>query len=114
MKETNYKIGLNAEERAIDYITQKGYIILEKRYKTKFGEIDIIVADNKSIVFIEVKHRKKIELSYYAISEKSKQRIIDSANFYISQNHLDADLEYRFDAILLDNYNIEHIENIFS
>ena len=60
-KKYNKKIGSFGEMLVITYLENMNYEILDKNYKTKFGEIDIIAKDNEEYVFIEVKTRKSNE-----------------------------------------------------
>lgn len=108
---SNYTVGINVELFAVQYLQDLGYEILAQRYKTKYGEIDIIARQDDTTVFIEVKFRKYIVASREAISVKQQQRIRDSAELFI----LDCpNINYRFDAILFDKLGkLEHIENAF-
>ncbi|HZJ76194.1 MAG TPA: YraN family protein, partial [Oscillospiraceae bacterium] len=53
----NRRVGLIGEELAANYIRNKGYDVLERNYRTKLGELDIIAANQGIIIFIEVKTR---------------------------------------------------------
>jgi putative endonuclease len=106
--QTRYKIGIDAEELAASYLIGKGYTILHRRYKTKYGEVDIIAESSNCLVFVEVKSKKHdVE---YAISDKQTQRVSDAASMYLAENPTNKDC--RFDAILISQTNINHIENI--
>lgn len=96
---------------AIKYLENKSYTVIAHRYKTKYGEIDVIAKKCHTIVFFEVKYRKKIEQAAYAISERQKQRIINCSKIYIQENMLE-DYDFRFDVILINQATIIHLENI--
>ena len=55
MKQFNLQKGSRGEEEAARYLGQKGYQILERNHRTKFGELDIIASDKETLVFVEVK-----------------------------------------------------------
>jgi len=67
--------GRRAEYFAASALVLKGYSILELRYKTPMGEIDIIARRGKLIAFVEVKARASIEDAVNAITHKARQRI---------------------------------------
>lgn len=109
--------GQKGEELACEYLINKGYIILEKNWRYKHLEIDIIAEKENVIIVVEVKYR-----SYTAYGEpevfvnKQKQKfLIEAINQYIYQK--DIDKEVRFDIIAIskkkDNYSIHHIEDAF-
>lgn len=114
-------IGYYYESLAVNYLTKKcGYKILERNYRTKFGEIDIVAVDkkNNTIVFTEVRYRKdnsygspKETVSFY-----KQKRIGLTALLYI-KSCLDKkykNFSFRFDIIsFTEAHNIEHIKNAF-
>ena len=55
MKSNNKVIGNRGEELATEYLQKKGYKIIERNFRTRFGEIDIICSDGPTLVFVEVK-----------------------------------------------------------
>ncbi len=98
----NKEIGNLGEEIATKYLIDSGYVILQRNYMSRFGEIDIIAKDIKSkeLVFVEVKSRtnnlygKPID----AIDMKKLNHICKTANQYIFLNHLEKE-NIRIDAI---------------
>ena len=71
------EIGKKGEEKVADYLKSKGYIILKRNYKDRFGEVDIIAQNEEYIVFVEVKTRSEnaIVSGFEAVNSK-KQRLI--------------------------------------
>ena len=71
------EIGRIGEEKVADYLKAKGYIILKRNYKDRYGEVDIIAQNEENIVFVEVKTRNKnaIVSGFEAVDFK-KQRLI--------------------------------------
>lgn len=107
-------IGKNYEQIAVKYLKDLGYKIIEQNYRLlPIGEIDIIVKDKKTLVFVEVKFRQNKD--YGNPSEfvnKSKQlKITKTALYYIKINSIKSDI--RFDVISICNDDIEHIKNAF-
>jgi len=106
-----YSLGLNAEKVVCDYLVNLSYEILEQRFKTPYGEIDIIARKDNVLVFIEVKARSKFE-HFEILSIRQIKRILQAANYYLSfKSSLNFD-QIRFDLILLNQTQIlNHIEN---
>jgi putative endonuclease len=98
-----YKFGLIAEVFARLYLRIKFYKILAKRYKSPFGEIDIIAKKNNQIIFIEVKARENIGLMDF-ISARQQRRINKSAEYFISSKPKYRNYNIRFDAIIMNRY----------
>lgn len=96
------KIGKLGEEIAVKYLKQDGYYILERNYRNKFGEIDIIAAKNSYTIFIEVKSRtseKYLKLNqslYYNQISKLKKAAI----YYFAEKRIHLN-SIRFDLITL-------------
>lgn len=109
-------IGNLGESLAKDYLEEKGYKFLERNYSWGLGEIDLIMAYEKMIVFVEVKLRKN---DFYGrprdfVTPNKQIKIINTAENYMKSKGLE-DFQPRFDVveILTDNKYIEHIENAF-
>lgn len=113
------KTGKVGESLAKEYLINKGYKILLTNYKNAIGEIDIIASINNIVVFVEVKTssslnfgRPKERINYYKVG-----KIKNVATLYLKQKGLLNKVLVRFDCIEiigdLQDYEIEHIENIF-
>ena len=109
--------GTKGEEMAADYLTNKGYEILEKNWRFKNLEADIIAIIAKTLVVAEVKTRKS---NYFGepetfVNKQKQSNLIKTANEYIQRNNLD--LEVRFDIISIivgsNEMKINHIEDAF-
>tara|TARA_B100001971_G_C17928557_1_gene401483 strand:- start:77 stop:430 length:354 start_codon:yes stop_codon:yes gene_type:complete len=98
-KQTSYTKGLVAEKMSAMFLRLKGYRVLEARYKTKFGEIDLIVKKGKTIAFVEVKARQDKAKALEAISQKAQKRIMNAALMYIAEHPEYVDFEMRFDVM---------------
>jgi len=109
-----FKLGLSAESRAAMFLTAKAYRILARRWKTPFGEIDIIARRRRALVFVEVKARANLDDAVEAVTERGKQRIIAAAEFWLSSHPDDAQCFIRFDVILVAPGKLpRHIANAF-
>ncbi|MGO5073080.1 YraN family protein [Clostridium sporogenes] len=117
----NKDIGSFGETIAADYIKNCGYIILEKNFRCKLGEIDIIAKDKNFIVFIEVKTRYGCIYGSpsEAITFKKQNKIYKTAQLYIIKKAIYNKFYFRFDVIevilntLNSNYSVKLIKNAF-
>jgi putative endonuclease len=116
---THNDFGKEAENKAVEFLKEKGWTILKRNWHFQKAEIDIIAKDLNSneIVIVEVKARKGIPLinPEEAVTKSKRSLLVKAANEYIVSNELD--IETRFDIISLykisDQWKIEHFENAF-
>jgi putative endonuclease len=109
-----FRLGVSAESRAGFFLLAKAYRIVARRYRTPFGEIDIVARRRRALVFVEVKARDTIDEAAAAVSERGKRRIVDAAQFWLAQHPGDVNAEIRFDVILVAPGKIpRHIANAF-
>lgn len=111
----NKETGRLGENIARMFLLENGYSILESNYNTKFGEIDIIAMDGKTVVFIEVKTRRGVNYGYprEAVDKYKQLKIKNMAEYYILVKKL-ANVPVRFDIIevFLDKDNNAKSVNI--
>jgi len=117
MKSKNIHKGKSGEKIALKYLKEKGYNILAKNYKTNLGEIDIIISNADTLIFVEVKTRedtKFLDRPAEAITAFKCKKINQVAAQYMSRFQL-RHVPVRFDVIeiYLVGGQIEHIENAF-
>ena len=113
----NIILGKQGEEQAVNYLQNNGYIILDKRWKHKRFEIDIIAKNHNTLIFLEVKTRRNPIISINDIvSNAQKDRIINAAHHYILSNEID--LNIRFDLIYIDysqkTFKLKHFKEFFA
>jgi len=96
-----FRTSLSAETRASAYLMAKGYRIMAKRFRTPYGELDLVVRKRNLVVFIEVKARASVDDAAYAVTPRQQQRIIDAAQGWLMAHPEHADFELRFDAMLI-------------
>lgn len=97
--------GLAAEAAAVRFLVHQGLTLVAQNYSCRFGEIDLIMRDQHTLVFIEVRLRSHQAFASAAasIDMRKQQKLIRSAQYYL-QIH-DLDLPCRFDAVLFDGAN---------
>ena len=111
------EFGKKGEEIAVNFLINKGLKILQRNWRFKHYEIDIIAETKDEIVFVEVKTRRNNLQDFNQILTKSKKkRLLDAANQYVIENEIDKDV--RFDLIFIEKqgikWKIEHIEDAFN
>ncbi len=99
-KMSTKEIGDGAETLAANYLIEKGYQLIQKNYRAKRGEIDLIMQKDGVTVFVEVKARRNIKfgLPQEAVTKQKQRQIIKTALYYISENDL-FETDSRFDII---------------
>lgn len=109
-----FRLGLTAESRAAMLLVAKAYRIVARRWKTPFGEIDIVARRRRALVFVEVKARDTIDEGVEAVTDRGKSRILGAAEFWLAQHPQDVNAEIRFDVIVVAPGKIpRHIANAF-
>lgn len=109
-----HALGLSAESRAAWYLRLTGWRILKRRYKTRVGEIDLIVKKRKTVAFVEVKARKTRQAAMDAVTPASQERITRAAKIFVSEHPKAGFFTLRFDVIIIRPWTLpERIENAF-
>lgn len=108
------RTGLEGEDLAAVRLKKDGYRIIERNYRSRLGEIDIVAEEDGCLVFVEVKRRagRSFGTSFEAIDERKKQHIIRCAQFYLKSNRC-ARRKVRFDVVGIDGDEIRVIKNAF-
>ncbi|SOU86096.1 conserved hypothetical protein [Tenacibaculum dicentrarchi] len=111
------ELGIKGEQLAIEYLQNKGYVIIEKNYRFKKAEVDIIAKKSDTLIVVEVKTRSS---SYFGnpqdfVNPKKIKLLVYAIDNYVNQK--DLDVEIRFDIIAIlknkEGFNIHHIEDAF-
>ena len=119
MLQNRRTIGERGEAAAIRFLEKKGYRILDKNYRCKSGEIDIVARDKDSIAFVEVKTRTSIEfgLPEESLSWRKKVHLTKVALNYLSHRSIKG-VNCRFDVVSVlmkgeNNHSIHLIKDAF-
>lgn len=114
MKKT-YQTGIAGELSAADWLKkQQGMQLVERRYRNKAGEIDLVMLDGDIIVFVEVKTRLYAApgIGLLAVDKKKQQRIARAAMLYLMENGL-VKRQVRFDVVEVTESEVTHIRDAF-
>jgi putative endonuclease len=96
-----FRTSVSAEVRAAAYLIAKRYRILARRFRTPFGEIDLVARRGNLVVFVEVKARASLEAAAYAVTPRQQRRIVDAAQAWLAAHPEHGEFELRFDVMLI-------------
>lgn len=111
------ELGEKGEELAVQFLQKNGYKILERNWRFKKAEVDIITLKNDVLAVIEVKTRSN---NYFGdpqdfVNPKKIKLLVEAINEYVTSK--DLDVEVRFDIIAIlknkNEFDIEHLEDAF-
>ncbi|MDD3839627.1 MAG: YraN family protein [Clostridia bacterium] len=119
MKNKNKLVGLEGEIIALNYLRKKGYKIIEKNFRCKVGEVDLVCMEGEYLVFVEVKTRSTFRYGRPsdAINYYKQMKYPAIATIFIKMNKM-FDTPVRFDIVEVirvdkDKYEINLIKNAF-
>ena len=117
------ELGALGERLAAEHLAQRGYRIVERNFRCRMGELDLISRRGNGLVFTEVKSRKDAshgEAREFVTSSKQRKLLL-TAEYYLAARPWAQDLQARFDVIEVyapqgteENCSIFHLENAFS
>lgn len=109
------ELGSKYELRAEQFLKKQGYVILEKNFRCRLGEIDLIGRSDGYLCFIEVKYRSCLGHGYpsEAVDERKRRKIYLSALTYMNYKSLPTDTPCRFDIVSIINKEYTLIKNAF-
>lgn len=113
------KIGDEGENRVVNYLKNKGYRILERNWRTKEGEIDIIAQELETIIFVEVKTMPNAtkDMLSKVLNYQKQQRIVKTSKRFLLKHREYNDKFIRYDVVVIDMQDLPpvyHIQNAFS
>ena len=121
---TTREQGQYTESLACQYLIDKGLKLLERNFHCRFGEIDLIMQQNNSLVFVEVRYRRSNNFGSGAesVTANKQSKLIKTASAYLQQHAKLGKYPARFDVISItgsidtdniQNINFDWIENAF-
>lgn len=111
------KRGADGEKLAASMLEQKGFVVVERNYRYKRSEIDLIVRRGNWLIFVEVKTRTSDAYGYpeESVDYKKKKKIFEGADYYMHETNWGGNV--RFDIVAVNLVNgrpkIHHIEDAF-
>lgn len=109
------KEGAYYENLVAEYLKTQGYEILEKNYRCRIGEIDLIAKEGETLVFVEVKYRRDDKMGNPQRGGRSKKqkKISMTASYYLMRKCGRMDIPCRFDVAAVLGEQIEVVKNAF-
>lgn len=103
-------IGMNAEQYAYHYLQQQGLNIIDRNWRCRRGEIDLIGQEYDNLIFIEVRYRSRSDYGNGAesVSYHKQKKIISAARYYIHHHPHVAKYMIRFDVLSMSRDNTNH------
>lgn len=107
--------GTAYEERAAAYLEEQGMQILQKNYRCRQGEIDLIAKDGTYLVFVEVKYRRDLRSGHpsEAVDFRKQKRILYAARYFYYEKKIPESMPCRFDVVSILGDKMEYIRNAF-
>jgi putative endonuclease len=113
-RQSAFRLGVSAEGRAALLLAAKGYRELARRWKSPLGEVDLVMRRGRTIVFVEVKARARIDDAAWAVLPRQQRRIVGAAEAWLAAHPEHAGYDVRFDAVLVAPRRLpQHIEAAF-
>lgn len=108
-------VGTHKEQKAEEFLTERGVRIIKRNYRNRQGEIDLIGIDGEYLVFFEVKYRKNNRQGYPedAVSFHKQKNICKVADYYRVMEHIKTDRSIRYDVVAIEGEEIRWIQNAF-
>lgn len=110
------RVGERYEELAADYLSKLGYEIIEKNFRCRCGEIDLIAKQDEYLVFVEVKYRSTLAKGYpeEAVNFKKQKIISRVADYYMMKNRMETNnMTVRFDVVSILGNELTLYQNAF-
>ena len=114
-RSNTYINGLHGEAAAEMHLQEQGFLCLERRYRSPYGEIDLIMLDGEILAFVEVKARQNrtLQAAQSAVTPSKQRKIIQTALCFLNNHPEHAHRLMRFDVVALADDCINHIPNAF-
>ncbi|MCL2800401.1 MAG: YraN family protein [Treponema sp.] len=112
--------GKLGEDQAVNTLTAAGMTVIERNFRSKSGEVDIIAKDGETIVFVEVKAWSAfgIENLQYGLDIRKQQKIIKTAKYFLSKNREYSNTAVRFDVVFIQGEppkcRVTHLASAFT
>ena len=115
MQQNKRQTGAAYEEQAARFLLEQGYQILERNYRCRQGEIDVIARDGSYLVFVEVKYRSSRQAGHpmEAVNRSKQRKIIRTAMYYCYQQKVADAQACRFDVVSILGDQTELVKHAF-
>lgn len=104
-KPSHLKKGILAEKVAKDYLIKKGFTFIDQNFNCRVGELDLIMQDGQTLVFVEVRYRKSAQFggALLSVTPQKCKKILKSASFYMQKHGFNEyNTAYRIDIVAIE------------
>lgn len=110
------RAGAEKETQAAEYLSAQGMRIVERNFRNRQGEIDIIGYHGKYLVFVEVKYRRSNDKgsALAAVTRQKQMQICKVADYYRYQHKLGDNTNVRYDVVAIQGEELVWVQNAFS
>ena len=104
MADPRHRLGTRKEKQALGFLLTHGLTLLQRNFRTRFGEIDLVMLDRDCVVFIEVRYRGARDLCSAAesVDGRKRRRLMLAAACYLRRHASMAEKPARFDVVAID------------
>jgi len=115
MQQSTREFGQEKEQQACAYLTNQGLELINQNYQCKVGEIDLIMRDKETLVFVEVRFRNQANYGdgLESVTRNKQRKIIRTAQYYLLTNKQYQDDPCRFDVVAIAPQKIDWIKDAF-
>ncbi|MCG8037173.1 MAG: YraN family protein [Candidatus Thiodiazotropha taylori] len=108
MKADHLQQGEAAEQLAVDYLSRRGLKLVTRNFRCKVGEIDLIMREKRTLVFVEVRYRQSDDYgsALESITPSKQRKLLAAANLYLQKNRIDQ--ACRFDVVAINGSANKH------
>lgn len=118
---TKRLVGMNGESLACSFLERKGYLILERNFSSRYGELDIIAKKEDEYVFVEVKTRTArpavMVSGEESVTSAKRKRMLQTIQVYFAKKNFEFEIPWRCDVIVIEihhhHYKIIHYPYAF-
>ena len=118
VKASTRALGSSYETKVCDLLLLEGWGILERNFRTRTGEIDIIALDGDVLVFIEVKSLRTLSFIDIEslVNQQKQQRIVETSKYFLSVNRKYSESIVRYDVVAFcgSELSLHHIKGAFT
>lgn len=115
---TSVAVGKQHEEQAAQFLQQQGLQPITANFRSRFGEIDLIMQQQQCVVFVEVRYRKNTFFGSAAesVNLAKQKKLLKTAYYFLARNPQYQQMDCRFDIVGISQYGqqIDWIKNAFS
>lgn len=110
-----YAKGVMGEIAACAYLEEQGLVPIARRYRSPYGEVDLVLLDGETLVFAEVKARQRgtSASASYSVTPAKQRRLVLTARCFLADYPQHAQRMARFDVVTVTPEGVQHIPNAF-